>query len=162
MLCVFPGIDSRTLLRELQSGMRLPNPTLSTPNISHIMQSCWLADPTERPTFSKTREALFDELQRETEKHNSYQDYLSRLVSNVGHKQYKSIRETNSKNSGIQTSAASTIIEDHNTNEWSDNVPKEEEIGINDIETPENNLKDGIKMNSSLNLSLSVPFIDDD
>ena len=57
------------------------------------MQSCWLADPTERPTFSKTRDVLFGELQRETKKHNNYQDYFSRLDSDLRQKQYKSIRE---------------------------------------------------------------------
>ena len=162
MLYVLPGIDTRTLLSELQSGMRLPNPTLSPPNISHIMQSCWLADPTERPTYSKTKDALFDELQRETENRNNYQDYLSRLESDVGQKQYKSIRETNSKTSGIQKNGAGKINEHHNTNLLSDNVPETEQIGTNDIEIPEHNQKNVVKRHGSLYSSLSFPFIDDD
>ena len=162
MLYVLPGIDASTLLKELQSGMRLPNATLSTPNISHIMQSCWLADATERPSFSKTREALFDELQRETKKLNNYQDYLSRLESDLGKIQYKSIRQTNSKTSGIQKSGIGTTNEHHQTNEWSENVPKDEQKCTDDIEKPENNPKDVRKRESSLNLSPSVPFIDDE
>ena len=158
MLYVFPGIDTSTLLKELQSGLRLPNPTLSPPNISHIMQSCWLADPTERPTFSKTRDALFKELQHETEKRNNYQDYLSRLESGLGEKQYKSIRETNSKTSDIQKN----ISEHDNTNAMSNIVPETEQIGIDDTDRPENNQNDVIEMHSSLNLSRSFPFIDDD
>ena len=158
MLYVFPGIDTSTLLKELQSGLRLPNPTLSPPNISHIMQSCWLADPTERPTFLKTKDALFKELQRGAEKRNNYQDYLSRLDSELGEKQYKSIRKTNFKTSDIQKN----INEDDNTNALSNIVPETEPIGIDDIDRPENNPNDVIEMHSSLYLSRSLPFIDDD
>ena len=126
------------------------------------MQSCWLADPTERPTFSKTRDALFGELQRETKKHNNYQDYFFRLESDLGQKQYKSIRETNCKTSGIQKNGVGKICERHKTKVLSDNVPEAEQIGIDDIESPQNDQKDVIKLHSSLNLSLSFPFIDDD
>ena len=51
-------MDYRTLRDELLAGARLPNPTYSTPKISHLIQTCWLADPIERPTFTKIKRKL--------------------------------------------------------------------------------------------------------
>ena len=52
------GMDYQTLRSELLAGSRLQNPTYSTPEISHLIQTCWLADPIERPTFTKIKEQL--------------------------------------------------------------------------------------------------------
>ena len=51
-------MDYQTLRSELLAGSRLQNPTYSTPKISHLIQTCWLADPIERPTFTKIKEQL--------------------------------------------------------------------------------------------------------
>ena len=95
---IFQGIRQDELRSELLSGMRLPSPMLSSPNISHLMQSCWLADPTERPSFLRIEQVLFHELQQERENvDNNSQYYLSLLELNEGRNQYKSIKECNLK-----------------------------------------------------------------
>ena len=90
-------MDYRTLRDELQAGSRLPNPTYSTPEISHLIQTCWLADPMERPTFTKIKEILkqsgrcgFD---RDTD--NAKCRYLNIVPDSSMHKQYKMIQECN-------------------------------------------------------------------
>ena len=91
------GLDYRTLRDELQAGSRLPNPTYSTPKISHMIQTCWLADPIERPTFTKIRETLkqsgttgFD-----PDHENRNEGYLTILPENNLRIQYKKIQECN-------------------------------------------------------------------
>ena len=90
-------MDYRTLRDELQAGSRLPNPTYSTPEISHLIQTCWLADPMERPTFTKIKEKLkqsggsgFDR-----DKNSEKCRYLGILPDTSMHKQYKMIQECN-------------------------------------------------------------------
>ena len=90
------GIDYQTLRDELLAGSRLPSPTFSIPKISHLIQNCWLADPTERPTFTKIKDKLFQSCpvqSRESENGTSY--YLSDCAYNCMHDQYKLIQESN-------------------------------------------------------------------
>ena len=56
--CDLIGLDYRTLRDELQAGSRLPSPTYGTQNMSHLIQTCWLADPIERPSFTKIKSQL--------------------------------------------------------------------------------------------------------
>ena len=53
-------MDYQTLRDELLAGSRLPNPTHSIPKISHLIQTCWLADPFERPAFTSIKEKLHE------------------------------------------------------------------------------------------------------
>lgn len=90
------GIDYQTLRDELLAGSRLPSPTFSIPKISHLIQTCWLADPIERPTFTKIKDTLFQScpvLSRESENDTSY--YLSVCAYNRMRDQYKLIQESN-------------------------------------------------------------------
>ena len=50
-----------TLREELLNGMRLNHPFLSTPKVSHILQTCWLAEPDARPSFSNIKELLLED-----------------------------------------------------------------------------------------------------
>ena len=56
--CDLIGLDYRTLRDELQAGSRLPSPTYGTPNMSHLIQTCWLADPIERPSFTQIKSQI--------------------------------------------------------------------------------------------------------
>ena len=90
------GIDYQTLRDELLAGSRLPSPSFSVPKISHLIQTCWLADPIERPSFTKIKEQLLQScpvLSRDSENDTSY--YLAILSDNSMRDQYKKIQESN-------------------------------------------------------------------
>lgn len=89
-------MDYRTLRDELQAGARLPNPTYSTPKISHLIQTCWLADPIERPSFTKIKSQLHQSSEisiSNVDRVNN--DYLTLLSDNSMYRQYKMIQESN-------------------------------------------------------------------
>ena len=89
-------MDYRTLRDELQAGSRLPSPTYSTPKMSHLIQTCWLADPIERPTFTKIKNQLHqssDISAYDVDRKNN--DYLTVLSDDSMYKQYKLIQESN-------------------------------------------------------------------
>ena len=93
-------MDSQTLRDELLAGARLPSPTYGNPKLSHLIQTCWLADPIERPTFTKIKENLKQACQITTKNlytESKSTDYLSLLsdFSSQMHKQYKMIQESN-------------------------------------------------------------------
>ena len=93
-------MDSHTLRDELLAGARLPSPAYGNPKLSHLIQSCWLADPMERPTFTRIKENLKQACQNTTKNLNTESkssDYLSLLseFSSQMHKQYKMIQESN-------------------------------------------------------------------
>ena len=95
-ILIYLGIDYQTLRDELLAGSRLPSPTFSVRKISHLIQTCWLADPIERPSFTKIKEQLFQScpvLSRDSENDTTY--YLSILSDNSMHDQYKQIQEAN-------------------------------------------------------------------
>ena len=90
------GIDYQTLRDELLAGSRLPSPSFSVHKISHLIQTCWLADPIERPSFTKIKEQLLQScpvLSRDSENDTSY--YLAILSDNSMRDQYKMIQESN-------------------------------------------------------------------
>ena len=91
------GIDYATLRKQLSNGMRLNHPNLATPNVSHILQTCWLPEPSARPTFSKIMQYLFEDeqfprdlLNNVPELDHSSKEDVSKMV-----KQYRSIQECN-------------------------------------------------------------------
>ena len=93
-------MDSHTLRDELLAGARLPSPTYGNPKLSHLIQTCWLADPIERPTFTRIKESLKQACQNTTKNlytESKSSDYLSLLsdFSSQMHKQYKMIQESN-------------------------------------------------------------------
>ena len=93
-------MDSQTLRDELLAGARLPSPTYGNPKLSHLIQTCWLADPIERPTFTKIKENLKQACQITTKNlytESKSTDYLSLLsdISSQMRKQYKMIQESN-------------------------------------------------------------------
>ena len=91
------GMNSQTLLHDLVAGMRLPSPIASTPRISHLIQTCWLAAPTERPSFSKIKQVIYDELlDAKKDSVQNVEDYLLMLRYNEGQTQYKAIKSCNS------------------------------------------------------------------
>ena len=91
------GIDYATLRKQLSNGMRLNHPNLATPNVCHILQTCWLPEPSARPTFSKILQYLLEDEQFPRDllnnvkglNHSSKED-VSKMV-----KQYRSIQECN-------------------------------------------------------------------
>ena len=90
------GLDYRTLRDELQAGARLPNPTYSSPKISHLIQTCWLADPIERPTFTKIKSQLRQSSEISISNIDRVDnDYLTLLSDNSMYRQYKMIQESN-------------------------------------------------------------------
>ena len=109
------GLDYRTLRDELQAGSRLPSPTYGTPKMSHLIQTCWLADPIERPSFTKIK----GQLQQSSDisasvvdsKHN---DYLTILPDNSMYNQFKMIQESNPLFKKEESNYQNT---DHQTNE---------------------------------------------
>ena len=90
-------MDYQTLRNELLAGSRLPNPTYSSPKISHLIQTCWLADPIERPTFTKIKENLHNScpiLNPDAKQGPNY--YLSlKSDDDAMHIQYKMIQQCN-------------------------------------------------------------------
>ena len=89
-------MDYRTLRDELQAGARLPNPTYSTPKISHLIQTCWLADPIERPSFTKIKTQLHQSSEISISNvDRTDNDYLTLLSDNSMYRQYKMIQESN-------------------------------------------------------------------
>ena len=90
-------MDYRTLRDELLAGARLPNPTYSTPKISHLIQTCWLADPIERPTFTKIKRKLRESGNKGLDPDTDDTDYryLKVLSSSAMRNQYKMIQESN-------------------------------------------------------------------
>ena len=91
------GIDYATLRKQLSNGMRLNHPNLATPNVSHILQTCWLPEPSARPTFSKIMQYLLEDEQFPRDLLNnvkgidpSSKEEVSKMV-----KQYRSIQECN-------------------------------------------------------------------
>ena len=90
------GLDYRTLRDELQAGSRLPSPTYGTPKMSHLIQTCWLADPIERPSFTKIKSQLQQSLDvsaSAADRKNN--DYLKILSDNSLYNQFKMIQESN-------------------------------------------------------------------
>ena len=90
-------MDYQTLRSELLAGSRLPNPTYSPPKISHLIQTCWLADPKERPTFTKIQEQLLQSCRALTLGANKESHcYLTLVTSdNTMQAQYNQIQQCN-------------------------------------------------------------------
>ena len=89
-------MDYQTLRDELLAGSRLLNPTYSTPKISHLMQTCWLADPNERPTFTKIKAHLQSSCRiLSTVPKNEIHQYINLISDNSMHNQYKMIQRCN-------------------------------------------------------------------
>ena len=89
-------MDYRTLRDELQAGSRLPSPTYGTPKMSHLIQTCWLADPIERPSFTKIKSQLQQSLDvsaSAVDRKNN--DYLKILSDNSMYNQFRMIQESN-------------------------------------------------------------------
>ncbi|XP_070799756.1 vascular endothelial growth factor receptor 1 [Pituophis catenifer annectens] len=60
----YPGIQiDEVFFRKLKEGICMKAPDFATPEIYHIMLSCWQGDPNERPWFSELVEILGDLLQ---------------------------------------------------------------------------------------------------
>ena len=89
-------MDYRTLRDELQAGSRLPSPTYGTPKVSHLIQTCWLADPIERPSFTKIKSQLQQSLDISVSAvDHKNNDYLKILSDNSMYNQFKMIQESN-------------------------------------------------------------------
>ncbi|XP_078575854.1 angiopoietin-1 receptor-like [Branchiostoma floridae x Branchiostoma japonicum] len=54
----YSGMKSRTLLRSLREGYRLPKPRNCEEDLYQMMLLCWQRDPEDRPTFSDLVEQL--------------------------------------------------------------------------------------------------------
>ena len=92
------GIDYQTLRDELLAGSRLPSPSYSTPKLSHLIQTCWLGDPIERPTFTKIKEKLHqscDVLNPRSSLEAKSSQYLTLMSDDSMRNQYNLIQECN-------------------------------------------------------------------
>ena len=48
-----------TLRLELESGIRLSQPSYCPPNIYNLMRSCWQENPNSRPSFAQLKQSLY-------------------------------------------------------------------------------------------------------
>ncbi|XP_072049006.1 tyrosine kinase receptor Cad96Ca-like [Amphiura filiformis] len=62
----YPGTDTKDVVSGLKLGMRMPCPTHCPLEIYTIMESCWKADPSERPSFTSIVNMLHDLLEMES------------------------------------------------------------------------------------------------
>ena len=77
-------------------GFRLSNPTYSPPEISHMIQTCWLPDPNERPTFTTLKQITWECLSAfvRTES-NANQFNFTSSINDEMHTRYKMIKSCN-------------------------------------------------------------------
>ncbi|ODN01725.1 Vascular endothelial growth factor receptor 1 [Orchesella cincta] len=55
----YPGISwSPDFITQLESGMRMENPTNCTTSLYKIIRSCWESDPHQRPSYAKIKRKL--------------------------------------------------------------------------------------------------------
>ena len=52
-------VDFMTLRFELESGIRLSQPSYCPPNIYNLMRSCWKENPNSRPSFAQLKHSLY-------------------------------------------------------------------------------------------------------
>ena len=124
------------------------------------MQSCWLADPTERPSFTRVKEVILKELELDVEEGRSLKDYLSLLELEPGKMTYNSIRASNYQASHdndepmVRKMRAVKRPEENNEDE-----SFEEDMDDND--TMHQIPKKYLRVNS-IAYESSLPFIDED
>ena len=113
----FLGISYEELKNELLNGFRLTNPRYSPPEISHMVQTCWLPDPKERPTFTTLKQLTWESsLACDRENDKNMNVWQSSLNSNDKmHRRYKRIRKCNAvyqrqKQLGTKDESGSTSI----------------------------------------------------
>ena len=80
------------------NGFRLTNPKYSPPEISHMVQTCWLPDPKERPTFTTLKQIAWESVfasQRESD--GAINIFSSTVTKNKRpNRRYKKMRKCNS------------------------------------------------------------------
>lgn len=74
----YPGIAIQNLFHLLKSGYRMERPQNCSPELYHILRSCWQENPSHRPTF-KTLVAKFEEMLGEGK---DYLDLNPRIIEN--------------------------------------------------------------------------------
>ena len=93
---IFIGIDYQELKQELLGGFRLSNPNYSPPEISHMIQTCWLPDPNERPTFTTLKQITWESLSTcNRDGCNASQFSFTSSTNDEMHTRYKTIRNCN-------------------------------------------------------------------
>lgn len=140
--------------------MRLQNPILSPPNVSQLMQSCWLADPTERPSFSKVKEVIFKELELDVEEGRSLKDYLSLLELEPGKMTYNTIRASNYHASRENDQMGQRLREFKTTEADDDEIRVSVDKNMDENESTYRIQKRCTRINSLVHETL--PFIDED
>lgn len=80
------------------NGFRLTNPKYSPPEISHMVQTCWLPDPKERPTFTTLKQIAWESVfacQRESD--GAINIFSSTVSKNKGpNRKYTKMRKCSS------------------------------------------------------------------
>ena len=91
------GISYEELKNNLLDGFRLTNPKYSPPEISHMVQTCWLADPKERPTFTALKQITWEIVSScDRENDGNMTIYSSALSdSRKPYKKYNKMRKCN-------------------------------------------------------------------
>ena len=57
----YPGMTNAEVLRQVEQGYRLPQPSTCPPSLYAIMRECWYAQPETRPSFSALQYRLENE-----------------------------------------------------------------------------------------------------
>ena len=116
-------MDINTLVYELSSGVRLPNPKFCPQPIAKLLKQCFQGDPDDRPDFMK----IMDEVKKADDtlrKHvlsiakSSYFLPIDVMKNNKMEVRYLKMKEENEKQQGIINSAEMQdhfVIADENT-----------------------------------------------
>ncbi|XP_072021957.1 fibroblast growth factor receptor 1-like [Amphiura filiformis] len=54
----YPGMGTRVVIREVESGYRMPKPTHCLQEVYDIMCGCWSSNPSNRPSFAEVIQKL--------------------------------------------------------------------------------------------------------
>lgn len=73
----YPEMGNKDILQKVPSGYRMKIPSLCSPAIAHLMESCWSLSPRARPTFDHIYQQLKEEL-----KGTRYSNHLNEIELN--------------------------------------------------------------------------------
>jgi hypothetical protein len=78
----YPGMSNVDVIREVSNGYRMPCPADCPQKIYIVMNACWNADPTKRPSFCELA-IKFEELTTEYKQPNTIMSDTDHVISYV-------------------------------------------------------------------------------